>query len=209
MFTGMVEAMGDVLTVEGARDFRRLAIRSPQVTPELPVGGSIAVDGVCLTVVEIHGDRFCGEVGAETLRRTTLGTLTAGKRVNLERPLRLASRLDGHLVQGHVDGMGAIVRMLPEGKTSWAEIRIPQNMRRYLVEKGSVAVDGVSLTVAGVTDEGVAVSLIPHTLSRTTLGSKRAGDPVHSEVDVVAKYVERLAAAHFEVARGRADVRSV
>ena len=209
MFTGIVEGVGDVLAMERSADVRRLTIRSSQVISEFAVGGSIAVDGVCLTIVEVGGDRFGVDVGAETLRRTTLKTLVPGHRVNLERPLRLDSRLGGHLVQGHVDDVGTIVRIRPEGETRWMEIRVPQNLSAYVVEKGSIAVDGISLTVARVTNEGFAVSVIPHTLAATTIGSKRAGDDVNIEVDIVAKYIARLAAAHFDPTRGSVDDRTI
>ena len=209
MFTGIVEGVGEVLAVERSADVRRLTIRSSQVIAEFAVGGSIAVDGVCLTIVEVGGDRLRVDVGTETLRRTTLKTLVPGHRVNLERPLRLDSRLGGHLVQGHVDDVGTIVRIRPEGETRWMEIRVPQNLSAYVVEKGSIAVDGISLTVARVTNEGVAVSVIPHTLAATTIGSKRAGDDVNIEVDIVAKYIARLAAAHFDPTRGSVDDRTI
>ena len=209
MFTGIVEGVGDVLAVERSADVRRLTIRSPQVISEFAVGGSIAVDGVCLTIVEVGGDRLRVDVGTETLRRTTLKTLVPGHRVNLERPLRLDSRLGGHLVQGHVDDVGTIMRIRPEGETRWMEIRVPQNLSAYVVDKGSIAVDGISLTVARVTNEGFAVSVIPHTLAATTIGSKRAGDDVNIEVDIVAKYIARLAAAHFDPTRGSVDDRTI
>jgi riboflavin synthase len=209
MFTGIVEAVADVLTVERNPAACRLTIRSLRVTPDLAVGSSIAIDGVCLTVEEVNGDRFRVDVGPETLRRTTLGKLTTGDRVNVERPLRLDTRLGGHLVQGHVDGVGTIARIIPEGETRWVEITLPDDLRGYIVEKGSVAVDGISLTVAGVTAEGVAVSLIPHTLVVTTLGTKHVGNSVNIEVDILAKYVERLMAAHLEAVKGRADARTV
>jgi len=209
MFTGIVESVGDVLAVERSPDLCRLTIGSPQVAPEFAVGESIAVDGVCLTIVEVHGDRFRIDVGAETLRRTTLKGLIPGHRVNLERPLRLDSRLGGHLVQGHVDDVGTIMRIAPEGETRWMEVRVAQNFHVYIVEKGSIAVDGISLTIARVMNEGFAVSLIPHTLAATTIASKRAGDEVNIEVDIVAKYIARLAAAHFDPTRGGADARTI
>ena len=209
MFTGIVEGVGEVLAVERSADVRRLTIRSSQVISEFAVGGSIAVDGVCLTIVEVGGDRLRVDVGAETLRRSTLKTLVPGHRVNLERPLRLDSRLGGHLVQGHVDDVGTIMRIRPEGETRWMEIRVPQNLSAYVVDKGSIAVDGISLTVARVTNEGFAVSLIPHTLAATTIGSKRAGDDVNIEVDIVAKYIARLAAAHLDSIRRSVDDRTI
>ncbi len=209
MFTGIVETVGEVLTVQNGHQSCRLTIRSPEVISDLAVGSSIAVDGVCLTIVEVLGDRFSVDVGPETLRCTTLGSVSGGGEINLERPLRLDQRLGGHLVQGHVDGVGTVTQIMPEGDTRWMEIAIPDALRAYVVEKGSVAIDGVSLTVARVTTDGFVVSLIPHTLAVTTLGTKRGGDQVNVEVDIVAKYVERLLTAHLEAMRGRTDVRTV
>lgn len=209
MFTGLIEAIGDVLTVERNPDVCRLAIRALPVARDLVIGSSIAVNGVCLTVVEINDDRFRVDVGPETLRRTTLGELIAGDRVNVERPLRLDTRLGGHLVQGHVDGVGMIMRVVPEGETRWMEITLPGHLRGYVVDKGSIAVDGISLTVAVITAEGFAVSLIPHTLAVTTLGTRRTGDAVNIEADLLAKYVERFVVAHLETVRGKADARNV
>jgi riboflavin synthase len=163
------------------------------------VGDSISVSGVCLTIVEIGAEgagEFAGEISAdlaaETLRRTTLGGLRAGDRVNLERPLRFDQRLGGHVVQGHVDGVGTVAALAPDGDGVWMEIEAPAALCRYIAEKGSIAVDGVSLTVARVEDPRFAVALIPHTLAVTTLGRRRPGDRVNLEVDVLAKYVERL-----------------
>src|SRR2546427_563789 len=162
MFTGIVESVGDVLAVERSPDLHRLTIGSPQVAPEFAVGGSVAVDGVCLTIVEVHGDRFRVDVGAETLRRTTLERLIPGHRVNLERPLRLDSRLGGHLVQGHVDDVGTIMRIAPEGETRWMEIRVSQNLHVYIVEKGSVAVDVEILRDANLHPAGFALRCDAH-----------------------------------------------
>jgi riboflavin synthase len=150
------------------------------------------VSGVCLTIVALGGDEFSADLAAETLRRTTLGELGAGDAVNLERPLRFDQRLGGHVVQGHVDGVGTVTSVAPEGDGVWMDIEAPAALRRYIVEKGSIAVDGVSLTVARVADPRFAIALIPHTLAATTLGVRRPGDRVNVEVDVLAKYVERL-----------------
>jgi riboflavin synthase len=196
MFTGIVEGTGTVVTPARPRadgGAARLEVEAPWLAGELAVGDSVAVDGCCLTVVAGGPARFTADVVAETLRRTALGRRPAGARVNLERPLALGGRLGGHLVQGHVDGLGQVIARLAVGEGG-EEVRVelPDALARYVVEKGSIAVDGVSLTVAGVGDGWFAVALVPHTLATTTLGERAPGDPVHLEVDVVAKYVERL-----------------
>ncbi len=183
MFTGIVEELGTVRDRQGSR----FVFTATVVTEDVEVGGSIAVDGCCLTVVEVGKGWWAANVVAETLARTTLAWLAPGDLVNLERPLRLADRLGGHLVQGHVDGVGDVVTPAPD-----LSVRAPAGLLRYLAEKGSIAVDGCSLTVAEVLPEGFRVAIIPHTAQVTTLGHKRAGDRVNLEVDVVAKYVERL-----------------
>ena len=191
MFTGLVEELGSVRTVTRRADAARLEITCDVVRGDAVLGASIAVNGCCVTVVELGDDWFAADAQPETLARTTLGTLAAGDRVNLERPVRLADRLGGHLVQGHVDGVGRVVDRRPSADGSAVvAIEIPVDLRRYVVEKGSITVDGVSLTVAGPDD--VTVALIPHTLEHTTLGARRPGDGVNIEVDVLAKYVERL-----------------
>jgi riboflavin synthase len=182
VFTGIVRELGRVAAFDGAR----LIVEAPQTTAD--VGDSIAVDGVCLTVVEQDGDRFAFDVVAETLSRTTLGTLTADDRVNVEPALRAGEPLGGHIVQGHVDGVGRIRNASPQ--PVW--IDAPPEVLRYCVEKGSITVDGISLTVAALDDGGFAVALVPHTLAATTLGAAKTGDAVNLEVDVLAKYVERL-----------------
>lgn len=188
MFTGIVEERG---TVRAASP-RRLEIGCRTVPGDARVGDSLSVNGVCLTVVERAEDRLAFDVAPETLRRSTLGDLAEGDPVNLERPVTLATRLGGHLVQGHVDGVGEITSMEPEGDGARMTVRVPEGQGRYLVEKGSVTVDGVSLTVAAVAPGGFAAALIPHTLEATGLGSKGPGDRVNLEMDVIAKYVERL-----------------
>jgi riboflavin synthase len=190
MFTGIVEELGEVVTTATGR----LTVRGALVTSDARPGDSIAVNGVCLTVVQVHGDTFSADVMAETLRRSGLGKLAPGDRVNLERAATTSTRLGGHLVQGHVDGVGEILARTPAA--GWHELRvgIPAGMSRYLVEKGSITVDGVSLTVVAVTDEWFEVALIPTTLALTTLGHKCPGDPVNLEVDVIAKYVEKFVA---------------
>ncbi|MEU7102527.1 riboflavin synthase [Streptomyces longwoodensis] len=195
MFTGIVEELGEVTAVETLDDACRFRLRGPVVTDGAKHGDSIAVNGVCLTVVEHEGDEFTADVMAETLNRSSLGALTVGSRVNLERPTAVGARLGGHIVQGHVDGTGEIVARTPSEHWEIVEISLPAHLSRYVVEKGSITVDGISLTVVEAGTDRFTVSLIPTTLALTTLGRKQPGDPVNLEVDVVAKYVERLLAA--------------
>lgn len=187
MFTGIVEERGSVQT-GGAR----LAVACEKVTGDAEVGHSIAVNGVCLTVVDRTAASLTFDLSGETLARTSLGGLAPGDPVNLERPLTLAARLGGHLVQGHVDAVGEIVSLEPDGGGVTMRVRVPEGLRRYLVEKGSVAVDGVSLTVAALESDGFAAALVPHTLEVTTLGARRPGEPVNLEMDVLARYVEQM-----------------
>jgi riboflavin synthase len=189
MFTGIVEERGAVLQIAPSR----LTVACRTVSSDAEVGASISVNGVCLTVVERADDHLSFDVSAETLRRTSLSRLAAGDPVNLERPLTFSSRLGGHLVQGHVDGVGEVggIERGDDGG-AWMTIGAPHEIGRYLVEKGSVCVDGVSLTVAERDGSAFAVALIPHTLEVTTLGSAEVGDPLNLEVDVIAKYVEAL-----------------
>lgn len=192
MFTGIVEELGKVLELEGVGDSARLTLRGPLVTHDAVPGASIAVNGVCLTVVEVAGDTFSADVMGETLARSALADLAPGHRVNLERAVRAADRLGGHIVQGHVDGVGTIEARTPG--PAWEVVRVaaPAQLERYIVEKGSIAVDGVSLTVSAVGAGWLEVSLIPTTLQLTTLGQRQPGDRVNLEVDLIAKYVERL-----------------
>jgi riboflavin synthase len=194
MFTGIVEGTGRVVTLAVAPGGAgaRLEVEAPWPAGALAAGDSVAVDGCCLTVAATTPGGFAADLVAETLRRTALGRLAAGDRVNLERPLALGGRLGGHLVQGHVDGVGRVLERRPVGEGEEVRVELPEALARYVVEKGSIAVDGVSLTVAGVGEGWFAVALVPHTLATTTLGQRGPGDPVHLEVDVVAKYVERL-----------------
>jgi riboflavin synthase len=194
MFTGIVEELGEVVALDDLGDSVRLTLRGPLVTAGAAHGDSIAVNGVCLTVVEAGDGAFAADVMRETLDRSSLGALAAGSPVNLERPTELGGRLGGHLVQGHVDGVGTILGRAPSQHWDVVTVGLPQALARYVVEKGSVAVDGVSLTVASVSADRFTVSLIPTTLALTTLGRKQPGDPVNLEVDVIAKYVERLLA---------------
>lgn len=195
MFTGIVEELGEVTAVEKLDDASRFRLRGPVVTEGAKHGDSIAVNGVCLTVVDLDGGEFTADVMAETLDRSSLGALTTGSRVNLERPMALGGRLGGHIVQGHVDGTGRIVERTPSEHWELVKVSLPGGLARYVVEKGSITVDGVSLTVVDAGAEHFTVSLIPTTLALTTLGIKGPGDPVNLEVDVLAKYVERLLGA--------------
>jgi riboflavin synthase len=200
MFTGIVEELGVVEGIEEQSDAIRLSVRGPHVTTDVSLGDSIAVNGCCLTVAERDGETFTADVMRETLTKTSLGVLEVGSRVNLERAVTPQTRLGGHIVQGHVDGTGRVVRREPSEHWELVELELPADLGRYLVPKGSITVDGISLTVVEVSsgatgDSGsFTVSLIPETLARTTLGFKAIGDPVNLEVDVIAKYVERLVA---------------
>ena len=194
MFTGIVEELGEVVAVDDQGDAARLTVRGPQLTTGTANGDSIAVNGVCLTVSSHTADAFTADVMRETLTRFSLGALAPGAAVNLERSVRLADRLGGHLVQGHVDGTGTIASRTPADHWDLVRIAMPPGLARYVVEKGSAAVDGISLTIVSVADTGewFEVSLIPETLKRTTLGVKQPGETVNLEVDVIAKYVEKL-----------------
>lgn len=192
MFTGIVEELGTVVATEELADSVRLRIHGALVTSDAVHGASIAVNGVCLTVVDHGDDEFSADVMRETLVRSSLGALEVGSRVNLERPVTLESRLGGHLVQGHVDGTGVILDRSPSEHWEIVRVSLPDDLGRYVVEKGSITVDGVSLTVVDADRDSFTVSLIPTTLGLTTLGTKTVGDPVNLEVDVVAKYVERM-----------------
>jgi riboflavin synthase len=191
MFTGLVADLGTVATVDRSLDGARLTFESA-LAGELSEGDSVAVNGVCLTAVGLCGPRFGADVMEETLRRSALGELEQGDHVNLELALRASDRLGGHVVQGHVDGLGVIGSLRHEGFARIVTIEAAPEVLRYVVEKGSIAVDGVSLTVARVDEEGFDVSLIPETLERTTLGGAAVGRPVNLEVDVFAKYIEKL-----------------
>jgi riboflavin synthase len=213
MFTGIVEELGEVVALERGEASARITVRGPLVAADARRGASIAVNGICLTVVDLAGpeagtgdgrpDRFTADVMLETLRRTSLADLAPGSRVNLERPMAADGRFGGHVVQGHVDGVGTVLERTPGEGWEVVRVALPPGLARYVVEKGSVAVDGVSLTVASVTDadpatgraDSFTVSLIPETLARTTLGHRGPGEAVNLEVDVLAKYVERMLAA--------------
>jgi riboflavin synthase len=192
VFTGIIEELGVVEGLEDQGDAVRLTVRGAHVTVDARLGDSIAVNGCCLTVAERDGETFTADVMRETLDKTSLGALAPGSRVNLERAVTPTTRLGGHIVQGHVDGTGSVVRRAPSEHWEVVEISLPAELSRYLVAKGSITVDGISLTVVDVHEDSFTVSLIPETLSRTTLGAKEPGERVNLEVDVVAKYVERL-----------------
>jgi riboflavin synthase len=193
MFTGIVEELGEVVGKEDLTDAARFAIRGPLVTTDAGHGDSISVNGVCLTVVEVLPDgAFTADVMAETLNRSSLRGVEVGSRVNLERAAAINSRLGGHIVQGHVDGTGRVIARTPSEHWEVVRIALPTALARYVVDKGSITVDGVSLTVSGLDQDWFEVSLIPTTLSLTTLGRAEVGTPVNLEVDVIAKYVERL-----------------
>ncbi|MBM9510367.1 riboflavin synthase [Actinacidiphila acididurans] len=202
MFTGIVEELGEITAVEDLGDASRFTVRGPVVTEGAKHGDSIAVNGVCLTVVDLADGAFTADVMAETLDRSSLGALGSGSRVNLERPMALGGRLGGHLVQGHVDGTGQVLARTPAEHWEIVKISLPAALSRYVVEKGSITVDGISLTVVEAGADYFTVSLIPTTLALTTLGIKQPGDPVNLEVDVIAKYVERMLGA------GASDTRS-
>ena len=188
MFTGIVEEMGTVIEATA----HRLVVGAATAIEGVGIGDSIAINGVCLTVVELAGESFSFDLAQETLDRTSLGALAPGQPVDLERALTPSSRMGGHIVQGHIDGVGTVVDLsgTPEARTLTVET--PAELRRYIVEKGFVAVDGISLTVTQAADTTFSVAVIPYTLDHTVLGTKRSGDPVNLEVDIVAKYVERL-----------------
>lgn len=192
MFTGIVEELGEVVRLDWHGEGAVIGVRGPTVTTDAAAGDSIAVSGVCLTVVDVADDTFVADVMKETFDRTALGGLHVGERVNLERAATMTTRLGGHIVQGHVDGVGAILGRVPGDRWEDVRIALPRGLNRYVVEKGSICVDGVSLTVTAVDDESFSVSLIPTTLELTTLGRKGVGSVVNLEVDVIAKYVEKL-----------------
>lgn len=192
MFTGIIEELGTVTGIEDQGDAIRVTIGAETVLGDAALGDSISVNGCCLTVAEVRADTFTADVMRETLDSTGIGALVTGDRVNLERAVTPATRLGGHMVQGHVDATGTVRRRTPSEHWDLVEIGAPTELMRYLVEKGSITVDGTSLTVVDVLDDGFTISLIPETLTRTTLGFRQPGDRVNLEVDVIAKHVERL-----------------
>ncbi|MFN0102792.1 MAG: riboflavin synthase [Bryobacteraceae bacterium] len=193
MFTGIVEELGAVVSMEPRGDGARLRIGCSTVLADVFAGASISVNGVCLTAVDLRPDSFAADVAPETMARTNLGSLRTGRRVNLERPISPAGRLGGHIVQGHVDGTGEFLGLASIGNDNWwLRVAVPETLDRYLVWKGSVAIDGISLTIAAIEDRVLGVTIIPHTFEKTTLGAYGPGDRVNLETDVLAKYVEKL-----------------
>jgi riboflavin synthase len=193
MFTGIIEELGHVVALDMKPTGARLAVECVGILQDATLGASIAVNGTCLTAVELSENRFAADLAPETLQRSNLGDLRVGAAVNLERPLRANARLDGHFVQGHVDGTGEITELRLLGEDNWwLTIRIPELLSKYVVEKGSLAVDGISLTVAAINESLVSFTIIPHTYSHTTLGGYRVGARVNVEVDVLAKHLEKL-----------------
>jgi riboflavin synthase len=195
VFTGLIEEVGEVLEARPREGGRDVVIRAPGMSADLEPGESVAINGACLTVEAFDGATFTAHAGEETLRRTTLADLSRGSLVNLERALLPGKPLGGHFVQGHVDGAGTVRAVRPAGTTVWLEFQAPRELMRYIVEKGSITVDGISLTVVDCTGDTFSVAIIPHTLSETALRVRRPGDRVNLEVDVLAKYVEKLLAA--------------
>ena len=192
MFTGIIETQGIIENIDEVNGGMTVTIEARRIASEIDIGASIAVNGTCLTVVT-HDERvFTVQLVEETIRRTTFGTLKTGDTVNLERTLRLSDRIDGHLVQGHVDGIGRITGKEHRGNSIWYTLEIPDSLSPYLIEKGSIALDGISLTIAALTGNMCAVAIIPHTAEITTFGTKEAGDSVNIEVDMIGKYVESL-----------------
>ncbi len=196
MFTGIIEEIGTVRRIEHGAKGARLTIQAKTVLEDTRIGDSIATNGVCLTVVSMTGDSFSADVMHETLDRSSLGALSPGSHVNLERAMAADGRFGGHIVSGHIDGTGTIASQKREDNAVWVKIKTPAPLLRYIVEKGSIAIDGVSLTVAAVTDTDFSVSIIPHTGAQTILLGKKPGDPVNLECDVIGKYVEKLTAPH-------------
>ncbi|MGA3189169.1 MAG: riboflavin synthase [Bryobacteraceae bacterium] len=197
MFTGIIEELGTVAAFD-----KRLVVRCRTVLEDAVEGSSIAVNGVCLTALNLSADSFSADLAPETLARTNLGDLRVGSRVNLERPVTPATRLSGHIVQGHVDETGTIVALDELGDGNWwVKVRVPEGLDRYMVHKGSIAIDGISLTIAALDGEVLGVTIIPHTYGATTLGARRVGERVNLEVDVLAKHVEKLLGAGVKSSR--------
>jgi len=194
MFTGIVEEVGTVTAIEVHGEKRRLTVSCSKLLPELEQGDSISVSGACLTAVDLAGKAFTADLAQETWKRTSFSRIHEGARVNLELPMRANGKFDGHIVQGHVDGMGRLVSLAPikGGNDFLLTIQVPSELTRYIVAKGSLAIEGISLTVAEVDGVEVRVAIIPHTAQVTNLGSLKPGDPVNLEVDVIAKYVEKM-----------------
>ncbi len=192
MFTGIIEALGTIESLAKTPEGGKLRVRTPELAPQLEIANSIAVNGCCLTVVEKTGEWFAADLSGETLRRTAFGGMQPGARVNLERPLRAGQELGGHFVQGHVDGVGRVTRLEAARENWWLGVRVPDELARYVAMKGSIAIDGVSLTVAAWRDGVAEMAVIPFTYAHTNLSGMAAGDAVNIECDILAKYVERM-----------------
>lgn len=192
MFTGLVETVGRVRSIKRGAASSVLSIEAPAIMQDVRIGDSIATNGVCLTATRVDDAGFCADVMHETLQRSSLGALSAGSAVNLERAMPANGRFGGHIVSGHIDGTGRIASTRRDDVAVWYDIKAPEAIARYVVEKGSIAIDGVSLTVARVSENGFSISMIPHTADVTALGRKRAGDIVNLECDIIGKYVEKL-----------------
>ena len=192
MFTGIVEHLGALESLERRPEGGRLVVRAPEVARSLAAGQSIAVNGCCLTVIEAGDEIFAAELSGETLERTSFGELKGGASVNLERPLTAGKEIGGHFVQGHVDGVGHVTRLAPQGQNWWLSVRVPEGLGRYVAMKGSIAVDGISLTVAAWKDGVAEMAIIPYTYAHTNLQGMTVGNPVNVECDILAKYAERL-----------------
>jgi riboflavin synthase len=194
MFTGIVEEVGRIARIEQRGENRRITVEAKHIAPELGTGQSVAVSGVCLTAVDLQTKSFCADLAPETWERTSFSRMHEGARVNLERPLKADGRFDGHIVQGHVDGVGKLIAFerIAESGNWWLHLEIPGEVERYTVFKGSICVEGISLTVAKLERNRCTIAIIPHTVEMTNLGSLKAGDPVNLEADVIAKYVEKM-----------------
>ena len=198
MFTGIIEGLGTIAAIQASGKGRRLTVTAEFDLLHSRVGDSIAVNGACLTAVEISSRRFVADISPETQEKTTFGKAIIGERVNLERALRLSDRLDGHLVSGHIDGMGTIAQKKTAGNAVIVIIKVPESLSRYMIQKGSVAVDGISLTINQCSAGNFEVSIIPHTAGLTTIGFKAAGSPVNIETDMIGKYAERFLMPHHQ-----------
>ncbi|MEE3399082.1 MAG: riboflavin synthase [Eubacterium sp.] len=209
MFTGIIEDIGDIKSIKHEGDSAVLVIHSSKIMDDVKLGDSIAVNGVCLTARSISGNEFTADVMAETIRRSSLGALKPGSKVNLERAMQLGGRFGGHIVSGHIDGTGTIVSMKREANAVWVEISADSKILKLIIEKGSIAIDGISLTVAYVDDKVFKVSVIPHTASETTLLMKKVGDIVNLENDTIGKYVEKLLQPFNEQSSRKNDKKSV
>jgi riboflavin synthase len=193
MFTGLVEEVGTIVSIVEQGGNHRITIQAPQSAKELKEGNSIAVSGVCLTALDIKPDTFCADLAKETWTRTSFSRVTQGAQINLELPLKVDARMGGHIVQGHVDGTGKLIGLEPIAKADdfWLHIEVPEDLEKYLVFKGSIAIEGISLTVANLDGPRLTIAIIPHTIKMTNLHSLKPGDPVNVETDIVAKYLEK------------------